>query len=78
MMKRNIIYFVFGFFMVNISFSQEMIFNSQPKLMHIVNPSFFGLNSWNRSGLLYSTTETNPNDTQNDNDRSGNFTYIDE
>ena len=21
--------------------------------MHITNPSFFGLNSWNRSGLLY-------------------------
>ena len=65
MMGRNIIYFVFGVFLVNLTFSQEMIFNSQSKLMHIVNPSFFGLNSWNRYGLLYSTTEINPNEDEN-------------
>ena len=75
MMRRNIIYFVFGVFLVNLTFSQEMIFNSQSKLMHIVNPSFFGLNSWNWSGLLYSTTEINPNDTQNNKLFYGSYSF---
>ena len=55
MIRINII--IFCLLLSNLSFSQEMIYNSQPKLMHISNPSYFGLNSWNRSGLLYSTTE---------------------
>jgi hypothetical protein len=57
------------------SFAQEMIFNSQPKLMHVSNPSYFGLNSWNRSGLLYSTTETNPNITQNNKFFYGSYSF---
>ena len=63
-LKNKIIYLLF-LFMISLSFSQEMVFNSQPKIMHVSNPSFFGLNSWNRSGLLYNTTEINPNETQN-------------
>ena len=52
-----------------------MVFNSQPKLMHISNPSYFGLNSWNRSGLLYNTTEVNPNETQNNKFFYGSYSF---
>ena len=60
---------------MNPSFSQEMVFNSQPKLMHVSNPSYFGLNSSNRSGLLYNTTETNPNETQNNKFFYGSYSF---
>ena len=52
-----------------------MVFNSQPKLMHVSNPSYFGLNSWNRSGLLYNTTEINPNETQNNKFFYGSYSF---
>ena len=73
MIKKNIL--IFCLLLLNLSFSQEMIYNSQPKLMHISNPSYFGLNSWNRSGLLYSTTEINPNETQNNKFFYGSYSF---
>jgi len=73
MIRKNII--IFCLLLLNLSFSQEMIYNSQPKLMHISNPSYFGLNSWNRSGLLYSTTEINPNETQNNKFFYGSYSF---
>ena len=72
--KGNII-LLFLLMSMKFSFAQEMIFNSQPKLMHVSNPSYFGLNSWNRSGLLYSTTETNPNITQNNKFFYGSYSF---
>ena len=74
-MFRKKVIFVFILFLVNFSFSQEMIYTTQSKLMHITNPSFFGLNSWNRSGLLYSTTEINPNETQNNKFFFGSYSF---
>ena len=73
MIKKNIL--IFCLLLLNLSFSQEMIYNSQPKLMHISNPSYFGLNSWNRSGLLYNTTEINPNETQNNKFFYGSYSF---
>jgi len=75
MILKNSIAFFFVFFAMSLSFSQEMVFNSQPKLMHISNPSFFGLNSWNRSGLLYNTTQINPNETQNNKFFYGSYSF---
>ncbi len=75
MILKNKIAFLIIFFAMSISFAQEMVFNSQPKLMHVANPSFFGLNSWNRSGLLYNTTEINPNETQNNKFFYGSYSF---
>ena len=75
MISKVNIFLVFLLMAMNFSLAQEMIFNSQPKLMHVSNPSYFGLNSWNRSGLLYSTTETNPNITQNNKFFFGSYSF---
>ncbi len=74
-MFRKKLLSIFLLLLVNFSFSQEMIYNSQSKLMHVVNPSFFGLNSSNRTGLLYSTTEINPNETQNNKFFYGSYSF---
>lgn len=75
MISKVNIFVVFLLMAMNFSLAQEMIFNSQPKLMHVSNPSYFGLNSWNRSGLLYSTTETNPNVSQNNKFFYGSYSF---
>jgi hypothetical protein len=64
MMSRK--YLILLFIIVwNQSYSQAMIYSTHAKLMQINNPSYYGLNNWNRSGLLYSTTQVNLNESQN-------------
>ncbi|GIS22016.1 MAG: hypothetical protein CM15mP122_5220 [Bacteroidota bacterium] len=46
MILRNKIFTIIFLFLITTSIAQEMVFNSQPKLMQVSNPSFFGLNSW--------------------------------
>ena len=75
MILKEKIYLLFILVIMNLSYSQEMVFNSQPKLMHVSNPSYFGLNSWNRSGLLYNTTEINPNESQNNKFFYGSYSF---
>ena len=75
MILKDKFLFFFAFIFVNLSFAQEMVYNSQPKLMHVGNPSYFGLNSWNRSGLLYNTTQINPNETQNNKFFYGSYSF---
>jgi len=75
MILKDKFLFFFVLIFVNLSFAQEMVYNSQPKLMHVGNPSYFGLNSWNRSGLLYNTTQINPNETQNNKFFYGSYSF---
>ena len=75
MILRGKIFTIIFLFLITTSMAQEMVFNSQPKLMHVSNPSFFGLNSWNRSGLLYNSTEINPNETQNNKFFYGSYSF---
>ena len=75
MILRNKIFIIIALFLITKSIAQEMVFNSQPKLMQVSNPSFFGLNSWNRSGLLYNSTEINPNETQNNKFFYGSYSF---
>ena len=75
MILRNKIFTIIALFLITTSTAQEMVFNSQPKLMQVSNPSFFGLNSWNRSGLLYNSTEINPNETQNNKFFYGSYSF---
>ena len=75
MILRNKIFTIIALFLITTSIAQEMVFNSQPKLMQVSNPSFFGLNSWNRSGLLYNSTEINPNETQNNKFFYGSYSF---
>lgn len=75
MILKNKVLFLFVLLFGNMSFAQEMVYNSQPKLMHVGNPSYFGLNSWNRSGLLYNTTQTNPNEIQNNKFFYGSYSF---
>ena len=75
MILKDKFLFFFVLIFVNLSFAQEMVYNSQPKLMHVGNQSYFGLNSWNRSGLLYNTTQINPNETQNNKFFYGSYSF---
>ena len=75
MILRNKTFTIIALFLITTSIAQEMVFNSQPKLMQVSNPSFFGLNSWNRSGLLYNSTEINPNETQNNKFFYGSYSF---
>jgi type IX secretion system PorP/SprF family membrane protein len=59
-------YLIILFILVcNQTYSQALLYSSQAKVMQISNPSYYGLNSWNRTGLLYSTTQVNLNQIQN-------------
>lgn len=64
-------YFTFSF-VLN---AQENLYNSQGKLMQIVNPSFFGLNSWNKAGLMYNTVSINSNESINNKFFYGSYSF---
>ena len=55
--------------------AQENLYNSQGKLMQIVNPSFFGLNSWNKAGLMYNTVSINSNESINNKFFYGSYSF---
>ena len=59
-----------------LSYSQEMVFNSQPKLMHVSNPSYFGLNSSGIGQDYYIIQQKlNPNETQNNKFFYGSYSF---
>ena len=74
MMSRK--YLILLFIIVwNQSYSQAMIYSTHAKLMQINNPSYYGLNNWNKSGLLYSTTQVNLNESQNNKFFYGSYSF---